>query len=68
MDEYARDGTDLLPVLASRERRVEEAMAAAFPGMATSRSRRTFNWRGWFAGRAASDSASLNKGARIGTG
>ncbi|GAB3744500.1 DUF2786 domain-containing protein [Nocardiopsis nanhaiensis] len=68
VDEYAREGTDLLPVLASRERRVEEAMAEAFPGMETTRVRRTFNWRGWFAGRAAADSASLNKGARIGTG
>ncbi|GAB3700108.1 DUF2786 domain-containing protein [Nocardiopsis oceani] len=68
VDDYAREGTDLLPVLASRERKVEEAMAEAFPGMRTSRVRRAFNWRGWFAGRAAADSASLNRGERIETG
>ena len=68
LDEYARAGTDLLPVLASRERQVREALAESFPELEMARVSRTTNPSGWRAGRAAADAASLGMGERITTG
>ncbi|GAA1084991.1 DUF2786 domain-containing protein [Nocardiopsis metallicus] len=68
VDEYARAGTDLLPVLASRETKVEEAVAEAFPELESAQVRRVSSWRGWSAGRSAADAASLHKGERIQAG
>ncbi|WP_017586957.1 hypothetical protein [Nocardiopsis ganjiahuensis] len=63
--EYAEAGTDLLPVLASQTRRVEEAVSEAFPEMDTVALRHSGNAQGWWAGRAAVDSAALHTGERI---
>ncbi|WP_017584189.1 DUF2786 domain-containing protein [Nocardiopsis valliformis] len=63
--EYARAGTDLLPVLASKERQVEEAVAEAFPELGSVQLNHSNNVQGWRAGRAAADSAALHTGQRI---
>ncbi|MBB5489623.1 hypothetical protein HNR07_000760 [Nocardiopsis metallicus] len=63
--EYARDGTDLLPVLASKERQVEEAVTEAFPELGSVRLNHSNNVWGWRAGRASADSAALHTGQRI---
>lgn len=54
----AARGDDLLPVLASRAEQVEEAFEAAFPRRRSSNFRIS-DGRGWDAGRAAADVASL---------
>ncbi|MEU5883406.1 DUF2786 domain-containing protein [Spirillospora sp. NPDC047279] len=54
------DGKDLLPVLAARDRAVEEAVDTMFPNLTRGRARAVSNHEGWVAGRAAADLASLN--------
>jgi hypothetical protein len=54
----AQAGTNLLPVLASRENAVEEAVAKAFPRLSRNRASAT-NQAGWAAGTAAANVASL---------
>lgn len=68
VQEYAREGKDLLPVLASRGREVEDAVAEAFPEMTYSSMRGATNWQGWDAGRAAADAATLGAGERLEAG
>jgi len=51
-------GGELLPVLAGRTAKVEEAFAAAFPHL-VSKETRINNWDGWVAGRVAADQAHL---------
>ncbi|WP_150241271.1 DUF2786 domain-containing protein [Nocardiopsis quinghaiensis] len=58
----AETGTDLVPVLAARERVVEAAVAEAFGELTYSRVRGPSSADGWHEGRAAADAASL--GAR----
>ncbi|MBB4775793.1 DUF2786 domain-containing protein [Actinomadura livida] len=53
-------GNDLVPVLAARDRAVEEAVGAMFPKLAKGRAGSVSNYEGWVAGRAAADLASLN--------
>lgn len=71
--EAARDhvaaeyGDSLLPVLASREAAVEAAYDAAFPNATTTRGR-SLNAAGWYAGRAAADTADIGAGAAITSG
>jgi hypothetical protein len=55
----AERGDDLLPVLASRAEEVEEAFEAAFPRRRSSNFR-VSDGRGWDAGRAAADVASIS--------
>jgi hypothetical protein len=59
----ANHGSDALPVLASRQRDVDDAVRRSFPRL---RSRRTTvsNGDGWVAGRAAAETASLGSGRR----
>ena len=64
--EYAEAGTDLLPVLAAQERKVEEAVSEAFPELGSASLGHARNPQGWLAGRAAADSAALHTGERIG--
>ncbi|GAA0330492.1 DUF2786 domain-containing protein [Actinoallomurus spadix] len=51
-------GTDLLPVLAARDRAVEDAMTAMFPRL-TGRRMSVSDRGGWLSGRAAADRADL---------
>ncbi|MFF4240794.1 DUF2786 domain-containing protein [Actinomadura geliboluensis] len=53
-------GKDLLPVLAARDRAVEQAVDTMFPNLAQGRAGSVSNYEGWVAGRAAADLASLN--------
>ncbi|NKZ03398.1 DUF2786 domain-containing protein [Actinomadura latina] len=53
-------GKDLLPVLAARDRAVEQAVDTMFPNLAKGRAGSVSNYEGWVAGRAAADLASLN--------
>lgn len=55
----AETGTDLVPVLAARERAVEAAVNEAFGALTTSRVRGPADPDGWHEGRAAADAASL---------
>ena len=55
-------GADLLPILASRDEAVERASDEAFPHRRSSRARIS-DARGWHAGRAAADAASISHGA-----
>jgi hypothetical protein len=52
-------GVDLLPVLRSRQRAVDEVYDELFPG-ATGRRSRAFDAAGWAAGQRAADSADLS--------
>ena len=54
---------DALPVLASREERVDAAVRETFPNVRTKRSSIS-NGGGWHAGRAAADDAELNAARR----
>jgi hypothetical protein len=54
----AERGDDLLPVLATRDAEVEAAFDAAFPHRRSSNVRIS-DGRGWDAGRAAADAASI---------
>ena len=51
-------GSELAPVLAKREERVEAAVRSAFPEVGTMRTS-TSNMSGWFAGEEAADQADL---------
>ncbi|MDL4770593.1 DUF2786 domain-containing protein [Actinomadura xylanilytica] len=53
-------GKDLLPVLAARDRAVEQAVDSLFPNLAKSQAGSVSNYEGWVAGRVAADLASLN--------
>lgn len=69
VQEYAQEGRDLLPVLASRVREVEDAVAEAFPELTyASMGGGATNWQGWSAGRAAADDAALGAGERLEAG
>lgn len=63
--EYAEAGTDLLPVLASQVRKVEEAVSEAFPELGTVELGYSRNAQGWWAGHAAADGAALHTGPRV---
>ena len=52
-------GTDVVRVLADREREVDDAVGERFPHLSTMRSRARLDVDGWFSGRAAGDRASL---------
>ncbi|MFA1551266.1 DUF2786 domain-containing protein [Actinomadura chokoriensis] len=58
-------GKDLLPVLAARDRAVEQAVDTMFPDLAKGRAGSVSNYEGWVAGRAAADLASLNGRSEI---
>jgi hypothetical protein len=60
-------GTDLLPVLASRDELVEQAMVQAFPALGRRRLTVT-NADGWDAGRRAADAANLRPAPAVGRG
>ncbi|MEU0237312.1 DUF2786 domain-containing protein [Nocardiopsis sp. NPDC006198] len=66
VDEYAESGTDLVPVLARREREVEEAFAEAFPELVEVPVASSSNAEGWTAGRAAADAADFGVRDRLG--
>ncbi|MEO3828385.1 DUF2786 domain-containing protein [Actinomadura sp. B10D3] len=53
-------GKDLLPMLAARDRAVDQAVDTMFPALAKGRAGTVSNYEGWVAGRAAADLASLN--------
>ncbi|MGP4029098.1 DUF2786 domain-containing protein [Actinomadura sp. 3N407] len=53
-------GNVLVPVLAVRDRAVEQAVGTMFPNLARGRAGSVSNYEGWVAGRAAADLASLN--------
>jgi hypothetical protein len=59
MARAAGDDARLLPVLASREKAVDERMQAMFP-VSTSGTIRVRDERGWVSGRAAADRVSLD--------
>jgi hypothetical protein len=61
----AERGADLLPVLASRDEEVEQAFERAFPHRRSS-SLRVSDGRGWDAGRAAADVASIAAAKAVG--
>ncbi|KAB7743227.1 DUF2786 domain-containing protein [Nostocoides sp. F2B08] len=52
-------GTDIVRVLADREREVDDAVGERFPHLSTMRSRARLDVDGWISGRAAGDRASL---------
>jgi hypothetical protein len=56
--ESDRTGTDLVPVMRARSQAVDDAVAALFPETYGVQ-RRSFNASGWYAGRAAADTADL---------
>ena len=58
-------GTDIVRVLADREREVEHAVGERFPHLSTMRSRARLDVDGWFSGRAAGDRASLGANPAI---
>jgi hypothetical protein len=55
----AERGVDLLPVLRSRQEAVDDAFTALFPRVRGTRSRSSMDAGGWWAGRAAADSADV---------
>lgn len=68
-DAVTANGPGLLPVLASRERAVEDEISRIFPEISRSaRSGRRWDLEGWHAGRAAADLADLARGNAIGDG
>ncbi|XVQ14382.1 DUF2786 domain-containing protein [Spirillospora sp. CA-255316] len=58
-------GDDLLPVLAARDRAVDDVVATLFPNLTKGRARSVSNHEGWAAGRAAADLASLNARSEV---
>ena len=52
-------GTDIVRLLADREREVDDAVGERFPHLSTMRSRARLDIDGWYSGRAAGDRASL---------
>lgn len=63
----AQYGTGLLPVLAQRAAAVKEVFHETFPNITYGKPR-SYDARGWHAGRAAGDRADLGAGAAIGQG
>ncbi|GAA2412921.1 DUF2786 domain-containing protein [Actinomadura vinacea] len=61
-------GDDLLPVLAARDRAVDDVVATLFPNLTKGRARSVSNHEGWAAGRAAADLASLNARSEVPSG
>jgi hypothetical protein len=59
-DSPAVSAADLLPVLASRDEQVREAMQSAFPRTVRARGGRADSREGWDSGRAAADRAALH--------
>ena len=55
----AEQGVDLLPVLRSRQEAVDDAFTELFPRVRSTRSRASMDAGGWWAGRAAADSADV---------
>jgi hypothetical protein len=55
----AEQGVDLLPVLRSRQEAVDDAFTELFPRLRSSRSRSSMDAAGYWAGRAAADSADV---------
>jgi uncharacterized protein DUF2786 len=55
----AEQGVDLLPVLRSRQEAVDDAFTELFPRVRSTRSRSSMDAGGWWAGRAAADSADV---------
>ncbi|MEX5719337.1 DUF2786 domain-containing protein [Geodermatophilus maliterrae] len=55
----AEQGVDLRPVLRSRQEAVDDAFTELFPRVRSSRSRASADAPGWWAGRAAADSADV---------
>jgi uncharacterized protein DUF2786 len=55
----AERGVDLLPVLRSRQDAVDDAFTELFPRVRSTRSRSSMDAGGWWAGRAAADSADV---------
>jgi hypothetical protein len=62
-----RAGTDVVRVLADREREVDASVRDRFPHLATMRSRARLDADGWYSGRAAGDRASLGANPGIDT-
>jgi hypothetical protein len=58
-------GDDLLPVLAARDRAVDDVVATLFPNLTKGRARSVSNHEGWAAGRAAADLATLNARSEV---
>jgi hypothetical protein len=56
---------DLLPVLARRDARVDDAVTALFPGLVTTSISPGYDREGWARGRAAADLAALQPGAPV---
>jgi hypothetical protein len=59
---------DLLPVLARRDARVDEAVTALFPALTTTSISPGYDREGWTRGRAAADLAALSPGAPVTAG
>jgi hypothetical protein len=55
----AEHGVDLLPVLRSREKAVDDRVAALFPRVRATRSRTSVDAGGWYAGREAAERADV---------
>jgi hypothetical protein len=58
-DAAAERGVDLLPVLRSRREAVDSAVSELFPRVRTTRSRRSVDAGGWYAGRSAAERADV---------
>jgi uncharacterized protein DUF2786 len=58
-------GGNLLPVLASRERAVEDTLATMFPELTQKASGRITDAEGWHSGLGAADLAALHRGAAL---
>ncbi|MFC3999523.1 DUF2786 domain-containing protein [Nocardiopsis sediminis] len=61
-------GGDLLPVLAARDREVEDATESLFPQTVRGRIRGVHDHEGWESGRAAADDTALDARGRLGRG
>ena len=57
-------GDDLLPVLAEREAAVEQVYRDTFPNVRVGKAR-SYDARGWYAGREAAERADIGAGAAI---
>lgn len=64
----AANGPDLLPVLASRDKAVDDEIRRIFPDMSNNvRAHRRLDLEGWHAGRTAADLADLARGNALST-
>ena len=66
-DAQQQYGDQLLPVLSSRAAAVQEVFDEAFPNIVHGKAR-SYDARGWYAGRAAGDRADIGAGAAISKG